>query len=643
MSFPGGWPSKTTVCEMKRWRCLSFGFLRLGLALLLLPGLALAWFNDGWASRKQVAVDAGLTGADTQETLADFPLLVRLHAGNFAYFADLAEGGKDIRFMADDKTPLRHAAEKVDAASQIALLWVRLPSVRGGNSTDSFWMYYGNAAAEDGSDAAGVWDTAQALVLHFAEGQALPQDATAYGNHAFESKATVEPGGWIGAAARFDGRGGIGIKPAPSLAVSPEGGFSFSAWLKFDSPQGTAKLFEAADGKSGLGLSLNGQALTARYQGAAAVAQTPAANLQPGKWQHVAVVARKDRLELYVDGAKAVDAPINLVAFSPGLTVGTGLNGLLDEVQVSNKARSADWIKLSFRSQSPDFQVLSFGQDEGKSQGGNIQYFTIILQSLTVEGWAVIALCGVMLVISLIVMITKGLALSRAKKDNRAFLEQYRNMETADPGALDQEETEEEKEFADSDFLAAVAGRHDHFQSSPLYHVYHAGVQELRKRYGNSLDRPLTPRALDVLRARLDAAAVREGQRLNKNMVLLTIAISGGPFLGLLGTVLGVMITFAVIAATGDVNINAIAPGISGALLATVAGLAVAIPALFAYNYLLTQIKDITADMRVFTDEFLALVAERAAGGGNGPSPPAPILLGERGDKSPSPVGEGLG
>ena len=70
-------------------------------------------------------------------------------------------------------------------------------------------------------------------------------------------------------------------------------------------------------------------------------------------------------------------------------------------------------------------------------------------------------------------------------------------------------------------------------------------------------------------------------------MVLLTIAISGGPFLGLLGTVVGVMITFAAIAAAGDVNINAIAPGISAALLATVAGLAVAIPALFGYNYLI--------------------------------------------------------
>jgi biopolymer transport protein ExbB len=92
-------------------------------------------------------------------------------------------------------------------------------------------------------------------------------------------------------------------------------------------------------------------------------------------------------------------------------------------------------------------------------------------------------------------------------------------------------------------------------------------------------------------------------------MVLLTIAIAGGPFLGLLGTVMGVMITFAAIASTGDVNINAIAPGIAAALAATVAGLAVAIPSLFGYNYLLTLIKDITADMRVFSDEFVAALA----------------------------------
>ena len=80
----------------------------------------------------------------------------------------------------------------------------------------------------------------------------------------------------------------------------------------------------------------------------------------------------------------------------------------------------------------------------------------------------------------------------------------------------------------------------------------------------------LSTQALDAIRATIDATNVRETQKLNSQMVLLTLAIAGGPFLGLLGTVVGVMITFAVIAATGDVNVNSIAPGIAAALVATV-------------------------------------------------------------------------
>jgi biopolymer transport protein ExbB len=74
------------------------------------------------------------------------------------------------------------------------------------------------------------------------------------------------------------------------------------------------------------------------------------------------------------------------------------------------------------------------------------------------------------------------------------------------------------------------------------------------------------------------------------------------------------MITFAAIAAAGDVNVNAIAPGIAAALVATVAGLAVAIPALFGYNYLTTRIKSLANDMHVFVDEFVTKMAENYGG-----------------------------
>jgi biopolymer transport protein ExbB len=70
------------------------------------------------------------------------------------------------------------------------------------------------------------------------------------------------------------------------------------------------------------------------------------------------------------------------------------------------------------------------------------------------------------------------------------------------------------------------------------------------------------------------------------------------------------MITFAIIAKSGEVDVNSIAPGIASALLATTVGLLVAIPALFMYSFLNTRIKGVIADMRVFIDEFVAKVAE---------------------------------
>jgi biopolymer transport protein ExbB len=115
---------------------------------------------------------------------------------------------------------------------------------------------------------------------------------------------------------------------------------------------------------------------------------------------------------------------------------------------------------------------------------------------------------------------------------------------------------------------------------------------------------------MEAVEATMEAQVTRESTRLSSMMVLLTICIAGGPYVGLLGTIIGVMITFGEIAMLGEVDINAIAPGIAAALLATVAGLVVAIPALFGYNYLSVQVKDITTDLRLFVEEFLARMAE---------------------------------
>ena len=88
--------------------------------------------------------------------------------------------------------------------------------------------------------------------------------------------------------------------------------------------------------------------------------------------------------------------------------------------------------------------------------------------------------------------------------------------------------------------------------------------------------------------------------RYEAKMVVLGSIVTGAPFLGLLGTVWGVMDAFGSIAVTGGGTIQSLAPGVSGALLTTVAGLLVAIPSVFGYNYLLTQVKIMTLEIENF-------------------------------------------
>jgi len=208
-----------------------------------------------------------------------------------------------------------------------------------------------------------------------------------------------------------------------------------------------------------------------------------------------------------------------------------------------------------------------------------------------------------------LIMITKVVFLTRVANGNKRFLTEFTKM-SEDPAAL-----EKRLGTAEPDEAGTALQEGSAFGVSTLWPLYHHGMRETMKRFegeaaGADVVRSLSPQSIEAIRASLDASVTRLTQRLNSGMVWLTVAISGGPFLGLLGTVVGVMITFAAIAASGDVNINAIAPGTAAALVATVAGLGVAIPCLFGYNYLNTRVKEIAADMHVFADEFVAKIAE---------------------------------
>lgn len=584
--------------------------LILFLALLLLAPLSHAWWNGDWSARKQITLDTSTSGAETREGLVNVPVLVRLHTGNFD-FLSAKDDGADLRFIdGDDKTPLKFHIEKYDAVNELALVWVQVARLPPGNKAQHLWLYSGNEKAGPAGDAKGSYDVNQIGVYHFAEAAGAPQDATGYANHAREFSGARFAGAAIGGGVKFDGETTLVIPSSPSLKVGPAAGATYSAWVRVEAAGQSSILFSHQDGGKSIVLALeNGQVVATVNDGSVSLRTSPGVDLPPGSWHHVALAVGEEA-RLYVNGQKVAEVAARCPELAGELTVGRGFKGELDELELANAARSADWIRVAALGQGGDARLVAYGEDEAADAGGGTSYFGVILQNVTLDGWVVIVILMVMMAIAFMVMISKALVVNKTDKSNAEFLDAFRGLRQDEAGSLDAGEDPDESDLKDSALLTAMFGKHDHYQNSSLYRIYHAGIQELKRRFGDAGHGELSPQAIDVVKATLDGTLVRENQKLNSLMVLLTIAISGGPFLGLLGTVVGVMITFAAIAATGDVNIAAIAPGIAAALVATVAGLAVAIPALFGYNYLGSRIKAISADMHVFVDEFLAKIAE---------------------------------
>jgi biopolymer transport protein ExbB len=555
--------------------------------MLLVSCSAQAWWNGDFTLRKKIVVDTSSSGAAIDGSIGTVPVLVRLHDGDFR-FTSAKPDGSDIRFVAeDDKTALGYHIEKFDALLDEALVWVKIPDLKAGAKT-SIWLYYGNAGnPPKAEDTKGTYDADTVLVYHFSEHGQPAYDFTAGGNNALNA-GTPNDSSLIGTGLRLDGKNVVTIPASPSMAWPAGGSVTFSTWVKFAAPQAKAVVFsrEAAGGAFRVGID-NGIPYV-EIRGGGGVQRTAAgAPVAAGTWTQIAVVASGSRATLYVGGESYGALAVPLPALDGTSVIGgdssgsSGFAGELDEMEISKSARDAGAIKFLALSQGGDTssKLVTFGEDEQQKSWLNAfkgGYVGVIIGSLSVDGWVVIGILGVMGVISWLVMIAKASYINKVVKANEHFLKEWSHVAN-DLSVLEKGSAGTEDGEPDGKRRGKASGR----AIAPLYNIYHLG-----------------------------GGLIRESQKLNNQMVLLTIAISGGPFLGLLGTVVGVMITFAAVAQAGDVNVNAIAPGIAAALAATVAGLAVAIPALFGYNYLLTRIKSVSTDMHVFIDEFVTKLAE---------------------------------
>jgi biopolymer transport protein ExbB/TolQ len=173
------------------------------------------------------------------------------------------------------------------------------------------------------------------------------------------------------------------------------------------------------------------------------------------------------------------------------------------------------------------------------------------------------------------VMATKMVQLSRARSGSERFLIAFRNKRNP----FDQ------------------AAR---IPESPLNTLYEAGCKAIQSEGGQNLN----VHQIEAVRAAVDRTMADEALLLEDGMGLLATAVSACPFLGLLGTVWGVMDAFGGMASSGAATLSAVAPGIAGALLTTVVGLLVALPSAIGYNLLTARIRRLAVQMDNFSQEF---------------------------------------
>lgn len=567
----------------------------------LLPSLAHAWWQPDWSYRKPITVNAGPQGAAIGGDAGRAPVLVRLHTGNFN-FSGVSDNGSDLRFIAgDDKTVLNHQIEQFDPLLGMALIWVDVPSVSA-SAPQQIWMYYGNKKAPTASNGQRTFDPDYTLVYHFAETGTPPRDTTAYGNHA-QTAAVALDGAVVGKGAQL-GVTPLALPASPSLAVRAGDSLTFSIWVRPDKLGAQQVIYSRREGAGELVLGLDQGVPFVQVNGQRS---KPGQPIQAGQWSHLAVKADGKEVVLYVAGRAAGSLAVALSALNTSAVIGTDaaggqaalapFTGAIDEVRLSKVARPDALLLLDAISQGAESRLTTFATDE--EQAGK-SHFGFILAAMPLDAWIVVALLGAMMGFSWFIMISKGRNYSAIERANAEFMRHFRDHAGAPLDVLASHSliTEEVKSL------------------SSLWRLYEVAIDEMRRRHARGYDlNSVSDATIGAIRSAMDGVMVRENETMGKRMNWLSTTIEGAPYVGLFGTVIGIMLVFVVAAMAGAVDINSVAPGMAAALLCTAAGLGVAIPALFGYNWLASRSEAIGADMAVFVDQFSTRLAEEQGAG----------------------------
>jgi biopolymer transport protein TolQ len=231
------------------------------------------------------------------------------------------------------------------------------------------------------------------------------------------------------------------------------------------------------------------------------------------------------------------------------------------------------------------------------------------ISKATPEGKVTMSALLILSLFSWTIIITKARQLYIARKWARKFFAAYN--ETRDPMDLKRKSEEFEGAPAYQLYIRGADEVDYHLKNNPVQvQARTILATDAEQDHGNTdflartREIKITPASFDAVRLVMEEAAAAEAMSLEKGMIVLSTAVAGGPFIGLLGTVWGVMETFAGIASAGSASLTAMAPGVAGALICTVIGLLVAIPAMFSYNFMVTTIRNITQELDGFAARY---------------------------------------
>lgn len=226
--------------------------------------------------------------------------------------------------------------------------------------------------------------------------------------------------------------------------------------------------------------------------------------------------------------------------------------------------------------QIPEIHLVAVGTlwDLIQQTGWVARIVLIILLFFSLFSWAII--------------FQKWRRFAAVEKHSRQFLEMFRSAEKLPAPKM----------------LGVAAA------ASPLASVYAAGFRELESQIVPANPHGAKVKSLEAVEVRMQLAAAEEVRRLEKYMPWLATTASVTPFIGLFGTVWGVMDAFAGLGTEGAASLRAVAPGMAEALIATAAGLFAAIPAVIAYNHFVHRVRDTATRMDNFSAEFRALIAK---------------------------------